>query len=279
MSKDLSFLEVIKQYIEAGNIVLPVLNSAARNVQTELVKKEPDIRVLENLISKDQSLSGQVLQMANSAFYHGLAEIMTIKAAIVRLGIREVGNIALLAATKNQFKSKNKGLNIVMHKLWQHSVGCALGVQWLSKRCKLDEFGNRAFFAGLFHDVGKLFILMVIDQMKEKNLNLPLTHALLMDAMAALHTQQGYNLMKQWNLPEEYCVIARDHHNKDFDSKNLLLLLVRLSDMACLKIGIGLVKDTSFILPATEEAHYLNLSEIDLAELEIFLEDTAILTG
>ncbi len=279
MSKELSFLEVIKQYIEAGNIVLPVLSSAAMNVQMELTKKEPEMRVLENLISKDQSLSSQVLQTANSAFYRGLAEIMTIKAAIVRLGMQEVGNIALMAATRNKFRSKNKGLNFVMHKLWQHSVGCALGVQWLAKRCKLDEFGNRAFFAGLFHDVGKLFILMVIDQMKEKNPNLPITQALLMDAMAALHTQQGYNLMKQWNLPDEYCVITRDHHNRDLDSKNLLLLLVRLNDMICLKLGIGLTKDPSLILPATEEAHLLNISEIDIAELEIFLEDTALLAG
>ena len=150
MQQNLSFLDVIKQYIEAGNIVLPVLSSAAMRVQQELVKKEPDMRALESLISKDQSLSSQVLQMANSAFYHGLVEIMTIRAAIVRLGMQEVGRIALLAATKNQFRSKNKDLNIIMHKLWQHSVGCALGVQWLSKRCKLDEFKSTPFLPDSF---------------------------------------------------------------------------------------------------------------------------------
>jgi HD-like signal output (HDOD) protein len=279
MQKNLSFLDVIKQHIEAGNVVLPVLSSTAMRVQKELVKKEPEARVLERLISTDQSLSSQVLQMANSAFYRGLVEVMTIRAAIVRLGIQEVGQIALLAATKNQFRSKDKALNIVMRKLWQHSVGCALGVQWLSKRCKLDEYESHAFFAGLFHDIGKLFVLMVIDQMKEKNANMPFTHALLAEAMDVLHTEQGYGLLKQWNLPEEYCVVARDHHNKEYDSKNILLQLVRLSDMVCVKVGIGLSKDSSLILSANEAAHQLNLSEIDLAELEIFLEDTAILAG
>lgn len=279
MQQNLSFLDVIKQYIAAGDIVLPVLSAAAMRIQQELVKKEPDMRFVENLISQDQSLSSQVLQIANSAFYHGLVEIMTIRAAIVRLGMQEVGRIALLAATKNQFRSKNKEHNSIMHQLWQHSVGCALGVQWLSKRCKFDELKGHAFFAGLFHDVGKLFVLMVIEQMKEKNANIPITHALLMEAMTVLHTQQGYNLMKQWNLPEEYCVIARDHHRKDFDSNNILLLLVRLSNMACLRLGIGVEKDPSLILSATEEAHQLNLSEIDIAELEILLEDTAILAG
>jgi len=277
MQQKISFLDVVKQYIQAGNIVLPVLSSAAMRVQQELTKKEPDTRVLESLICKDQSLSSQVLQMANSAFYHGLVEIKTIKAAIVRLGMREVGRITLLAATRNQFRSKNKQLNAIMHKLWQHSVGCALGVQWLAKRCKLEELTSQAFFAGLLHDVGKLFILMVTDQMLKKNYTLPITHALLIEAMAVLHTEQGYNLMKQWNLPEEYCLIARDHHLRDPDSKNLLLQLVRLSDKACNKLGIGLVKEPSLVLSTSEEAHLLNLSEINLAELEILLEDTAIL--
>jgi HD-like signal output (HDOD) protein len=279
MQKNLSFLDVITQYIEAGNVVLPVLSSAAMRVQQELVKKEPEIKVLKSLISQDQSLSSQVLQMANSAFYHGLVEIKTIEAAIIRLGMREVGRITLLAATKNQFRSTNKSLNAIMHKLWQHSVGCALGVQWLSKRCKLEELQKHAFFAGLFHDVGKLFVLMMIEQMKEKHKDLPLTHALLMETMTLLHAEQGYNLMKQWNLPEEYCVITRDHHKKDLDDKNLLLLMVRISDMACLKLGIGLTKEPSLVLSACEEAQLLNLSEIDLAELEISLEDTAILAG
>lgn len=279
MQQKLSLLDVITQQIESGNIVLPVLSSAAMRVQRELVRKEPEMKVLENLIAQDQSLSSRVLQMANSAFYHGLVEIMTIKAAIVRLGMQEVGHIALLAATKNQFRSKDKALNTIMHRLWQHSVGCALGVQWLAKRCKLDELRSHAFFAGLFHDVGKLFVLMVVDQLKEKNKNIQISQALLIEAMNTLHTQQGYSLMKQWNLPEQYCLIARDHHEIDFDSKDLLLLLVRTSDMTCKKIGIGLTKEESVVVSATEEAQQLNLSEIDLAELEIFLEDTAALAG
>lgn len=279
MQKNLSFVDVIKKYIEAGNIVLPVLSSAAMMIQQELVKKEPEIKVLEGIISKDQSLSSQVLQLANSAFYHGLVEVKTIRAAVVRLGMREVGRITLLAASKNQFQSKNKVLNIIMNKLWQHSVGCALGAQWLSKRCKYEELESHAFFAGLFHDIGKLFVLMVIDQMKEKNKDLPLTQALLLEAMTVLHAQQGHNLMKQWNMPEEYCVITRDHHNHDFDSKNDLLLLVRLSNMACHKLCIGLKKEPSLVLSASEEAQQLNVSEIDLAELEILLEDTSILAG
>ena len=80
-------------------------------------------------------------------------------------------------------------------------------------------------------------------------------------------------------MPEYFCVIARDHHMQEIDEKNQLLLLVRMANQVCHKLGIGLVKDSALILPSTLEAHLLNLTEIDLAELEIALEDTAVLTN
>ena len=277
MEKRVSFVELIKDFIEKGNIVLPVFSSAAMKVQQELVKKEPDMRVLVNIISGDQSLSSQVLQMANSSFYKGLTEVLTIQAAMVRLGMREVGRISLLSASKNQFHSNDKEHKQIMRRLWQHSVGSAMGAKWLTKRSGLEELESEAFFAALFHDVGKLFVLMVIEQMKKKNSTMRTTSALLGEAMTSLHTGQGYSLMKKWNIPEKYGVIARDHHRDDFDTKNLLLALVRVADKVCNKVGIGLHKQPDLVVSSTEEARLLNLTEIDLAELEILLEDTKVL--
>jgi len=49
-----------------------------------------------------------------------------------------------------------------------------------------------------------------------------------------------------------------------------------LVDPACNKIGIGLTQDTSLVLVATPEANSLNLSDVDLARLEIILEDSQV---
>jgi HD-like signal output (HDOD) protein len=205
--------------------------------------------------------------------------VLTIQAAMVRLGMREVGRITIVAAAKNQFLSNDKEHMQIMRKLWQHSVGCAMGAKWLAQRAGLGELQNEAFFAGLFHDVGKLFVLMIIEQMKKKNGEMRTTNALLCEAMASLHSRQGYNLMNKWNIPEKYCVVARDHHSVEFDMKNLLLALVRVADMMCNKIGIGLSSSPGPAVSSTEEAHLLNFTEIDLAELEILLEDTRVLTS
>ncbi len=279
MDKMPSFLDAINEALAAGQVTLPIFSASALKVQRELVKKEADARVVENILAGDQSLSSQLLQMANSAFYKGLVEVKTVRAAIIRLGLQEVGRIALLASARNQFRSKDHELNLVMKKLWQHSVGCALGARWLANRCRFTDLETNAFFAGLFHDIGKLFVLMVVEQLNEKGTNLPLTHALLLETMDSLHCEQGDKLMHQWNMPEAYCVVAADHHRSDVDPKNQLLLLVRLADCACLKLGIGLKKDEKILLSGREEAQLLNLREIDLAEMEIQLEDTPALSG
>jgi HD-like signal output (HDOD) protein len=273
-----SFIDEVERVITSGEITLPVFNPAALRVQQELVKREPDERVLEQLITSDQSLSSQVLRMANSSFYRGLAKIMTVKAATVRLGMREIGRIALLSASKNQFRSADPEINEVMKKLWQHSVGCALAANWLAKRCKFKDMSSHAFFAGLLHDVGKLFILMVIEQVKKKNAALDMTDALFLEALDTLHTRQGYTLMQQWDMPETYCLVCRDHHTPEIDTKNYLLLIVRLADMACHKLGISLAPQPNLNLAATMEAGVFGLTEIDLAELEVTLEDTASLS-
>ena len=273
-----SFIEEIERTISEDEIVLPIFNPTAMKIQQELVKNEPDGQVIERLITGDQSLTSQILRMANSSFYKGLADILTVKAAIIRLGMQEIGRIVLLAATKSQYHSKDTEINGLLKNLWRHSAACAIASQWLARRCQMAELTGQAFFAGLLHDVGKLFVLMVIEKLK-KDQTAALTRQLVLEAMNTLHSQQGYALMQKWNMPGQYCLIARDHHNPDFDQKDRMLAIIRLADKVCHKLGIGISHAPDINLAATTEATILGLSEISLAELEIMLEDTYGLLG
>jgi len=52
-----------------------------------------------------------------------------------------------------------------------------------------------------------------------------------------------------------------------------VLVIVRLLDQVCHKMGIGMTADAEIVLAASPEALHLGLKEIQLAELEIRLED------
>ncbi|WP_319548945.1 HDOD domain-containing protein [Desulfogranum marinum] len=279
MNQQKSFIDIVNHYIQSDTVTLPVFSAAASRVQQELAKKEPDIRIIERIITADQSLSSQVLKTANSAFYKGLSEISTIRNAIIRLGVKEIQKIVLLAATRNTFQCKDKLINLIVKKLWQHSVGCAYGAVWICKRHDYDVDPSEAFFGGLFHDVGKLFILMVIEHIKQKNKQTKITPSLIMESMVKLHTTQGYQLLKHWNVPNQFAVVARDHHLLDIDQENTLLLIVRMANQVCCKLGINTEPSQDIMLSATMEANLLNISEMDIAELEIYLEDSRVLTA
>ena len=280
MNQDKSFIEIVDTHLASSNARLPVFNATALRIQQEIAKDESDLQLIEKLIVSDQALTAKVLSVSNSSFYKGLQQVSTVRNAIVRVGINEVSNIVMLITHESNFRSKDPFVQGIMRKLWRHSVACAMGSNWLAKQCGLHSLAHEAFFAGLLHDVGMLFILTVIDDLKHSNeIETQPSDALLVEAMNTLHTHHGHSLMSHWNLPEKYSQIARDHHQEEFDGNNLLLVLVRLADMACCKLGIGLDEDPSMVLVATSEAEALHISEVDLARMEIMLEDSQVFEG
>ena len=280
MNQDKSFIEIVDTHLASSNARLPVFNATALRIQQEIAKDESDLQLIEKLIVSDQALTAKVLSVSNSSFYKGLQQVSTVRNAIVRVGINEVSNIVMLITHESNFRSKDPFVQGIMRKLWRHSVACAMGSNWLAKQCGLHSLAHEAFFAGLLHDVGMLFILTVIDDLKHSNeIETQPSDALLVEAMNTLHTHHGHSLMSHWNLPEKYSQIARDHHQEEFDGNNLLLALVRLADMACCKLGIGLDKDPSLVLIASPEAETLHISEVDLARMEITLEDSQVFEG
>jgi HD-like signal output (HDOD) protein len=270
-----SFIEIVENRIAGNSVRLPVFNATAARVQQEISREDPDVRLIEKLIVSDQALTAEVLRFSNSSFYKGLTQVATVRTAIVRLGINEVANIVMMVAHENQFRSKDPLLNGVLRKLWCHALGAAMAAHWLARHCGLHGIAHEAFFAGLLHDVGKLFILTVIDDIQHSGeLAVKPPASLLMEAMDDLHTTHGYALMHHWNLPEKYSRVVRDHHAEPPEADNYLMVAVRLANLACHKMGIGLRQNAALMLAATAEAGELHLSDIDIAKLEIMLEDS-----
>lgn len=274
MTNEKTFVAALKKHIESERLTLPIFDAVSLRIHIELIKKEPSFRAVEKLIIADQALSSNLLKIANSARYSGLVETVTVKSAIMRIGMSEIARIVSADISKKMFHSRDSQMAAITKKLWQHSLGCAFAAGLLSSRLDFGVMQNEAFFAGLFHDIGKLLILKVIAEQKRKDRSITVADELLLNAMDILHAEQGYLLMRQINLPEMYAVIARDHHLQDFDRDNYLLALVRMANLVCHFMGIGLVHDPCVALLETEEAVLLNLTEPDLEALQDFLNST-----
>ena len=275
MKPEKPLLQLINEHLAAGLQDLPVFNNVAVKLQQLLASRSFEIDDVIELISEDQSLSSRVLKVANSSYYAGLSKIATIKDAIIRLGAQEIANMAMLASQFDFYQSPNEILNRMMQGLWGHALATAVGAKWLVRKSGYPGMASEAFMGGLMHDIGKLALLKILDDiMKNNESSVHFSEQLINEIMATMHEEVGYNLMKSWNFPDFYCDIAKGHHTEEYDHGNILLLAVRLSNMACKKIGRDLCEPMPEIsLATTPESHILGLKEIALAELEIVIED------
>jgi len=269
------FVEVIKEQLDSETLNLPMFHPIAIKLQGVLAAKDFTIEQVVALIIKDQALTSQILRLANSAFFSGLAKVTTITEAVVRMGAREIASVAMLASQQNSYNSfTNPEFKNHSQMLWRHAIGCAIGTRWLSERTGYKHLAQEAFIAGLLHDIGCLLILKVLEGIVIADPGVKgVSRELTSEIMAAMHAESGYTLMQKWNLPDIYCSIVRDHHQEQTDTNCVLLSLVRLVDNACRKLGLGCAAEPNLMLAATFEAQGMGIKEIMLAELEIMIED------
>ncbi len=275
MKKEESLVDIADEFIASDKTILMPFDRSVFRIQQEVSRDDPNIRIIEKLIVSDPALASQVLRMANSAFYKGLKKVTTVRNAITRIGLTEITNIVTLVTHRKNFAAKNPVERDLMVKLWSHSVGCAIGSQWLANKRGFTNLAHEVFIAGLLHDVGKLFLITVIEAiMASGRISMRPSPELINEMMEGMHVKYGHKLLQIWNLPEIYAEIVLKHHDEECSDENIPLLLVRLGNLACNKMGIGLKADPNIMLAATFEAHSLGLSEVALAELEIKLEDS-----
>lgn len=280
MSSGRSLASMIQERVEAGGHDLPIFNRVALKLQEVLRDEDASINQIERLILQDQVLAGHVLRSANSAFFAGLNSIGTIREAIIRLGMQQVASLVMMEAQKNACSSNNPILKKYMPALWAHAYVSAIGCKWVLEHCGYKELKDEGFLAGLLHNIGELFLLKIMEQIaSDLESSSPLSDVVIQEVIRSMHNEQGYQLLRNWNLDETYCAVARDHHQPFGEEDGVLLQVVRLVDQGCDKVGIGAAPDDSIVLAVTEEAMFLGVSEIQLAELEVLLEDAVTKVG
>jgi putative nucleotidyltransferase with HDIG domain len=269
-----SLLQIIKDQCSSEGLQLPVFPATAVQIQKLVERKDFSLKQVSELICRDQALASAVLKLANSAFFSGFRKIGSIQDAVMRLGAKQILNCIIMMGQKSLYSSKNKLLNGYLQSLWQHATACALGTKCLLEKTGYKELAQEGFLAGLLHDIGKLLLLKVVENVSASE-PVSLPDPFILEVLENFHIEQGYEFARRWNFPEYYCNVIRDHHREDFDPNDTLLLAVRIVNQVCHKAGFGMRHEPSLMLPTLPEVHAMGIKEITLAELEIFVEDNA----
>ena len=170
-----------------------------------LSSDDVEIRELVSLVSSDPAFSAQILQVANSPLFGFRSQIDSVQSALVVLGLRRVRALTMTVATANHMKAVLKIEEL--SRCWRHMLACALLTEELARSC--GKFEERAYTAGLLHDVGRLGLLLAHPAEYAELLRNATRNALeLLDCEKQMlgmdHCEAGRLLAAQWNSRRSY---------------------------------------------------------------------------
>jgi putative nucleotidyltransferase with HDIG domain len=246
--------------------------------------EDVDVNEVVRLVSYDNTIAAQCLRVAGSPLF-GLAQPpKSIAAAVVVLGLRRVESILLTCCMGQVFPIKKSALDPMI--FWKHSLGCAMVCRKFAEKLKAD--GEKAYVAGLLHDLGFLVNSLVyptefaqaVHNATERQVPL---HDAEIEAMGFTHCDSGVALAEHWKLAEEIRQAIAYHHSVEAcPPPQSLVALVHLSDLICRMRGldygyyerhkIDLVSDPAWTILGRE---YSALEGVDL-ELFTFELDESI---
>lgn len=107
------------------------------------------IQELELLIASDPEFSLRVLALANSAFYSQQHDVLTLRSAVVVLGIETISRLAASVWSRSLLTGPNPSDDT----LWRHALATGIAAQMMAEAHRLAN-PQHCFVAGLLHDIG-----------------------------------------------------------------------------------------------------------------------------
>ena len=195
--EDITFLHVLSKDLATSNIRLPSFPDAVVQIRDALEHEDCDIRRIAELASLESVLASRLLQAANSAFYNpaGIA-ITEVNGAVMRLGLKEVRNMAIALAVEQAFiADEHPALKQDLKTLWKRSIVLSSISHVLAAECSKVP-AEQAFLCGLLHDVGKLYMLTKASEFPGVTVDL-LARS---DTPDSWHPQVGRCIVENWGF-------------------------------------------------------------------------------
>ncbi|MEQ1620080.1 MAG: HDOD domain-containing protein [Methylococcales bacterium] len=204
------FLNHVQQELDANRLALPVLPDVALRVREAVSSLDTSAKELAEIIVTDVALSTRLIYVANSPLYRGTSEIKNIQMAVSRLGNKMVGTLITSLVMHQMFRPSSKLLEAHFRKTWEQSINVSSisrALTSLTPHLNKDE----AMLAGLIHQIGKLPILTLVENLPEFRDSPSRMEKLLEKA----HPPIGKMIMDTWAFPESLKQVPSEYVNFD----------------------------------------------------------------
>ncbi len=174
-----------------------------------------DAHELLPIINRDPGLTAGLLKLCNSPLYGFKRRIGSANEALVLVGNLTFARLCFTLSLEPVLHRDLPGYELDLDTLWQHSLATAYGAAFLVKAIGLVHLRERAFTAGLLHDIGKLALDSALTKAKEE-IGVSFGARMTRDQEVARaghdHAEVGAALLDSWDLPRDIIQAVRWHH-------------------------------------------------------------------
>ena len=192
------FVERLAQDLRDERLELPAFPEAVLRIQQALQSADTDTADIVRILSSEPALAARLLRIANSAeFRRADTEITDLRKAISRMGFNMVRTVAVAFAMRQLRRKESYGpeAQAELEKIWKSSLQVAAICFVLAKhftRLSADQ----ALLTGLLHVLGRLYIVMRAQEMKD------VSDEDIRSVASSWHGTIGKAILESWGLPE-----------------------------------------------------------------------------
>ncbi len=180
----------------------------------------PDLGEISQLISRDVSVCGSVIKVANSPYYGLNKPVTSIDQAIMLIGLDAVINTVNGVATRKNLVdiSKLNEMDVMfLNRFWDGAEDTAKIAQLISNQLQIEN-PNSMYLIGLFHNAGIPLLVQSYpnyrDVLAEAYTDTETSITATEDKhFNTNHAVLGYYLARSWKMPLFVCDAITEHHN------------------------------------------------------------------
>ena len=210
-----------------------------RKVGKEVQKDMPKVALIIKWINKEKVMADLIIKGVEANKLKMYRNVGSVEAALKKLGVEQFWQLLFNETLKYPFR--NNIVPPVNNYILTEGLVTAWGAYSMASKV-LPNFKNDAFFAGLIHHTGQIFLSQklpsYVKEVKSKLKSPQTVNEIEESSYGTNHAMVGYMLAKNWNASDATCLAVWQHHMADLwhiddgDLRKLTAMLVLSSSFA-----------------------------------------------
>ena len=217
--------------------LFPSMPATGAKMLRMLEDPETTVDEIEDVLRHDPGLTGNVLKLANSAYFGIPSKIGSVRQAVVLLGTKRLIQLVIASCVSAVMDQPVPGYDLPPGDLWRHSIAVSIAAEALIRNKRNIETED-IFTPALLHDIGKLVLghfikddLEAIENIAAKGVPYVVAENMV---LGTDHAQVGAQILTRWSFPSDVVDAVRWHHDPDLsDRSSIPIDIVYLANFLC----------------------------------------------